>query len=115
TRDDGSFLPPSGPICGTVGKQCCVDPLRPPAFSETGLSTNPGFRKSRLSGPIRAYTRKVFRLALTVACVTLFSCNASAQWVLQESRTTADLRGVDSVNEEVAWASGPNGIVLRTT
>jgi photosystem II stability/assembly factor-like uncharacterized protein len=57
----------------------------------------------------------VFRLALTVACVTLFSCNASAQWVLQESRTTADLRGVDSVNEEVAWASGTNGIVLRTT
>jgi photosystem II stability/assembly factor-like uncharacterized protein len=51
---------------------------------------------------------------LTVACVALFSCNASAQWTLQESHATADLRGIDSVNEEVAWASGTNGVVLRT-
>jgi photosystem II stability/assembly factor-like uncharacterized protein len=57
----------------------------------------------------------MLRIALTVAFVTLFSGNASAQWVLQESQTTADLRGIDSVNEEVVWASGTNGIVLRTT
>jgi photosystem II stability/assembly factor-like uncharacterized protein len=47
--------------------------------------------------------------------VTLFPCNAGAQWVLQKSQTTADLRGIDSVNKEVAWASGTNGTVLRTT
>jgi len=69
----------------------------------------------RFSGPIAAYTRKVFRVTLTVALVTLFSCNASAQWVLQKSQTTADLRGIDSVSVEVAWASGTNGTVLRTT
>jgi photosystem II stability/assembly factor-like uncharacterized protein len=57
----------------------------------------------------------VFRLALTLACVTLFSSDASAQWVLQKSLTTADLRGIDSVNSEVAWASGTGGIILRTT
>lgn len=68
------------------------------------------------SGVIRAYTlNEMFRATLTVACFTLFSCNASAQWVLQNSQTTADLRGIDAVNEEVAWASGTNGIVLRTT
>jgi photosystem II stability/assembly factor-like uncharacterized protein len=57
----------------------------------------------------------VFRVALTVACVILFSADASAQWVLQNSQTTADLRGIDSVGEEVAWASGTNGVVLRTS
>jgi photosystem II stability/assembly factor-like uncharacterized protein len=71
--------------------------------------------------PSRSYTAKVFRLvrlellARLLACVTLCSCIASAQWVLQESPTTADLRGIDALNEKVAWASGTQGTILRTT
>ena len=36
-------------------------------------------------------------------------------WQMQESGTTAGLRGVDSVDGTVAWASGTGGTVLRTT
>jgi photosystem II stability/assembly factor-like uncharacterized protein len=39
---------------------------------------------------------------------------AHPQWTLQDSRTTADLRGIDNVGGGVAWASGTNGTVLRT-
>jgi len=39
---------------------------------------------------------------------------ARAQWDLEESHTTADLRGIDNVGGGVAWASGNNGTVLRT-
>jgi photosystem II stability/assembly factor-like uncharacterized protein len=37
------------------------------------------------------------------------------QWAIQDSKSTADLRGVDSVGNGVAWASGSGGTVLRTT
>ena len=36
-------------------------------------------------------------------------------WRLQNSGTTAGLRGIDSVDGTVAWASGTGGTVLRTT
>jgi len=39
---------------------------------------------------------------------------ASAQWTLQNSGTTASLRGIHSLGNGVAWASGTNGTVLRT-
>jgi hypothetical protein len=39
---------------------------------------------------------------------------ARAQWDLQDSHSTADLRGIDNVGNGVAWASGTNGSVLRT-
>jgi photosystem II stability/assembly factor-like uncharacterized protein len=35
-------------------------------------------------------------------------------WQMQESGTTAGLRGIDSVDGTVAWASGTEGKVLRT-
>jgi photosystem II stability/assembly factor-like uncharacterized protein len=35
-------------------------------------------------------------------------------WVMQASGTTAGLRGIDSVDGKVAWASGTGGTVLRT-
>ncbi len=35
-------------------------------------------------------------------------------WQMQDSGTTAGLRGIDSVDGTVAWASGTNGTVLRT-
>jgi hypothetical protein len=39
---------------------------------------------------------------------------AQAQWEIERSGTTADLRGIDNVGGGVAWASGTNGTVLRT-
>jgi photosystem II stability/assembly factor-like uncharacterized protein len=36
------------------------------------------------------------------------------QWTLQQSGVTARLRGVSSVSDRVAWASGSGGTVLRT-
>jgi photosystem II stability/assembly factor-like uncharacterized protein len=39
---------------------------------------------------------------------------AVGQWEMQESGTTADLRGIHAVNNSVAWASGANGTILRT-
>ena len=36
-------------------------------------------------------------------------------WQMQESGTTAGLRGIDSVDGTVAWASGTGGTVLKTT
>ncbi|MGD0548020.1 MAG: glycosyl hydrolase, partial [Terracidiphilus sp.] len=35
-------------------------------------------------------------------------------WQMQESGTSAGLRGIDSVDGTVAWASGTNGTVLKT-
>lgn len=53
---------------------------------------------------------------LIAICAMLF-CGAGAalgQWTLEDSHTTADLRGIDNVGGGVAWASGTNGTVLRT-
>jgi photosystem II stability/assembly factor-like uncharacterized protein len=41
--------------------------------------------------------------------------SAQGQWILQDSHSTASLRGVHSVGRGVAWASGTSGTVLRTT
>jgi photosystem II stability/assembly factor-like uncharacterized protein len=54
-----------------------------------------------------------------VDCATSFlvlsiAAASSAQWAIQNSNTTADLRGIHSVDGKVAWASGTNGTVLRT-
>jgi hypothetical protein len=38
-----------------------------------------------------------------------------AQFEIEESHTTASLRGIDNVGDGVAWASGTEGTVLRTT
>lgn len=45
----------------------------------------------------------------------LFASLAHAQWTPQQSHTTAGLRGIHNVNGSVAWASGSNGTILRTT
>jgi photosystem II stability/assembly factor-like uncharacterized protein len=41
--------------------------------------------------------------------------SAQAQWTLQQSHTTAGLRGVHNVGGGVVWASGTQGTVLRTS
>ncbi|MGD0482345.1 MAG: hypothetical protein ABSA42_19405 [Terracidiphilus sp.] len=54
--------------------------------------------------------RKVWLFAVVLA-----ACGAAhAQWEMESSGTTADLRGIDNVGGGVAWASGTNGTVLRT-
>jgi photosystem II stability/assembly factor-like uncharacterized protein len=53
------------------------------------------------------------RIAAFVSLL-FFSTAAHAQFDLQDAHTTADLRGIDSLGNGVAWASGTNGTVLRT-
>ena len=40
---------------------------------------------------------------------------APAQWQIQTAPTTADLRGIHALGNGIAWASGSEGTVLRTT
>jgi len=58
---------------------------------------------------------RLHRLGFLVAF--LFAClsNTHAQWSIEDSHTSADLRGIDNVGKGIAWASGTNGTVLRTT
>ena len=44
----------------------------------------------------------------------LLAATAHAQFTLQKSNTTASLRGVESVDGRIAWASGTSGTVLKT-
>ncbi len=37
-----------------------------------------------------------------------------AQWQMQDSHSTASLRGIHAVNDSVAWATGTDGTILRT-
>ncbi|NYF52936.1 WD40/YVTN/BNR-like repeat-containing protein [Tunturiibacter gelidoferens] len=54
-------------------------------------------------------------LLLALTLVTTQAANfAFAQWDIEESHTTASLRGIHNVGGGVAWASGTNGTVLRT-
>src|SRR5262245_5708215 len=47
-------------------------------------------------------------------CV-IVSQGVAVQWQTQSSGTTTRLRGVSAVSETVAWASGNNGVYLKTT
>jgi photosystem II stability/assembly factor-like uncharacterized protein len=54
---------------------------------------------------------------LVLLALALFlspATKAHAQWEIEESHTTASLRGIHNVGGGVAWASGTNGTVLRT-
>ena len=66
-------------------------------------------------------TMRVLMLALLVAVPAFVAAQTpspqpSAQqvWVMQDSGTTSGLRGIDSVDGKVAWASGTAGTVLKT-
>lgn len=54
------------------------------------------------------------RVAWFVSMAFAVSVYAHAQWEIETSNTTADLRGIHSIGNGVAWASGTNGTVLRT-
>ena len=52
--------------------------------------------------------------ALLAALLVAFNPHVQAQWQIQDAHTTADLRGIDSLGDGLAWASGSGGTVLRT-
>ena len=57
--------------------------------------------------------RAILALPLMLsACATI---PAGPPWLPVTSNTTAELRGLSVVSEQVAWASGAKGTVLRTT
>ncbi|HVZ83219.1 MAG TPA: hypothetical protein VG893_06045 [Terracidiphilus sp.] len=60
-----------------------------------------------------SFPRAAASLALVFAATLL--AQSAAPWQMQNSGVTAGLRGIDSVNGRIAWASGTGGIVLRTT
>jgi hypothetical protein len=54
-------------------------------------------------------------MRLLLAVLLLAATTPSrAQWDIEESHTTASLRGIHNVGGGVAWASGTHGTVLRT-
>ena len=57
--------------------------------------------------------RAVVRL-LALATLLPAVAAAHAQWELEDSGTTASLRGIHNVGGGVAWASGTDGTVVRT-
>jgi photosystem II stability/assembly factor-like uncharacterized protein len=61
-----------------------------------------------------AYTFHQMRPALLLT-VLLAATTAHAQWEIQSAPTTADLRGIHALGNGIAWASGSEGTVLRTT
>jgi photosystem II stability/assembly factor-like uncharacterized protein len=57
------------------------------------------------------YISTLLHLILILLTATL---TTQAQWDIEESHTTASLRGIHNVGGGVAWASGAKGTVLRT-
>jgi hypothetical protein len=55
-----------------------------------------------------------FALVLVAAASLCLPMQGQDVWQMQESGTTAGLRGIDSVDGTVAWASGTGGTVLKT-
>lgn len=54
------------------------------------------------------------RLLCLAAVLFLSASQVYAQWIPQQSNTTASLRGLSVVSARVAWASGSGGTVIRT-
>ena len=57
------------------------------------------------------YISTLLHLILILLTATL---TTQAQWDIEESHTTAILRGIHNVGGGVAWASGTQGTVRRT-
>jgi photosystem II stability/assembly factor-like uncharacterized protein len=51
----------------------------------------------------------------TAALIFLLTLATQAQFQIQNSQTTASLRGIHALNDQIAWASGTQGTVLHTT
>jgi len=60
---------------------------------------------------MQVWLNSLFLLAFVAG---LAAHSQTPAWQVQESGTTAGLRGIDSIDGAVAWASGTGGTVLRT-
>ena len=56
-----------------------------------------------------------WRWGILAGALSVASLPCGAQWTIQESAAKARLRGLSVVGPEVAWASGSEGTVIRTT
>jgi hypothetical protein len=61
-----------------------------------------------------SYTNHQMRPHHLLLALTLTAAQAHAQWDIEDSHSTASLRGIHNVGGGVAWASGTNGTVLRS-
>ena len=52
---------------------------------------------------------------MRLTLILLLTTTLPAQWTIQQSHTTASLRGIHALGNGIAWASGTAGTVLRTT
>jgi len=61
--------------------------------------------------------KQMFQNLLILSVLVLFSLVEvfAQQWIPQTSGTTVRLRQVKAVNDNVVWACGASGVVLRTT
>jgi hypothetical protein len=55
----------------------------------------------------------IYRITATVISLT-FAASALAQWNAEDSGAKSNLRGIHNAAPGVAWASGANGVVLRS-
>ena len=62
----------------------------------------------------RRTTRNRYAATLFLLLLPLATKKIQAQFDIEDSNTTASLRGIHNVGGGVAWASGTNGTVLRT-
>jgi photosystem II stability/assembly factor-like uncharacterized protein len=58
---------------------------------------------------------KAIMIKRSLLLLSLLSATVSAQWIPQQSNTTAEFRGLVAVSPVVAWASGTRGRVAHTT
>src|SRR5688572_20969055 len=68
-----------------------------------------------LTRPVMCFKTPKTRYTAAVACVGAAVLAAAPAWTPQTSGVAARLRGVSAASDHVAWASGANGTILRTT
>ncbi len=66
---------------------------------------------NRVSDPLSSPRPTYIAILILILATTL---TTQAQWDIEDSHTTASLRGIHNVGGGVAWASGTEGTVLRT-
>jgi hypothetical protein len=66
---------------------------------------------NRVTDPLSSPRPTYIAILILILATTL---TTQAQWDIEDSHTTASLRGIHNVGGGVAWASGTEGTVLRT-
>lgn len=90
-------------------------PMQLFVFTPFGAPSLPRFLRIRWETSLLCLTAlSAFFVASTV-CAAQASVQESSPWQIQDSGTSAGMRGIHSVDGTVAWASGTAGTVLKTT